>query len=508
MASLVHQRAKQSFNTPHKGSSFVLRVLLESSLASYIMASKQTDRFSGPDFNIKPTAVDQRSSKIYLKQVLILPLPQPQEHEKISEILREAMQATVKEIPCLAAQVVTKENGQRALDPGSAQLVIKDLTKDIKFADLKAANFAQELLDPNVLLPIEQFYFVDSPLDVFKVQANFIQGGLLLSIAVHHFATDASGVSTVVRALASQCRRAQFPQNVIDGLSEKIESFKLSPRKFDRSPFYNWTQPGDISALKAYSLLDKAPPKPAWMTEKEGPVSSETFRLSPLAIKSLKDAASNVRHPDQFTNGDAAVTLEPYITTHDAVCGLLWRTIIISRHKNAIVSLNESSNFKMPVDFRHLLDPPLAPDYIGNAFMQMSATLPVSTLIGTNGLTFAAHSIRRGVSEINKETARIYVKIIGQAPDPRNMSANIDDITGPQLLLTSWRKFSDVALDFGEKLGTYEAFRLPHKGLTNGCPVVLPTLPDGSWEVALTLDREIMEGLKGDETWAKYTTME
>lgn len=472
------------------------------------MASEQTYRFSGPHFDIKSTAVDQRSSRIYLKQILILSLPQPQKHEEISRILQEAMQATVEEIPCMAAQVVTKEKGQRALDPGSAQLVIKDLTNEIDFADLKAANFAQELLDPNVLLPVDQFYFVDSPLDVFKVQANFIKGGLLLSVAVHHFATDASGVSTVVRTLASQCRRAQQPQNGVNGLSEKMETSRLSSQKMDRASFYNWTQPGDISALKAYSLLDKAPPKPAWMTEKDGPVSSETFRVSPSAIKSLKDAASKVQHPEQFTNGDSTLGLEPYITTHDAICGLLWRTIIISRHSNGIVSLDESSNFKMPVDFRHLLDPPLSQDYIGNAFMQMSATLPVSSLIGPNGLVFAAHSIRRGVSEINKTTARIYVKVIGQAPDPRMMSANIDDITGPQLLLTSWRKFSDVTLDWGEKFGKYEAFRLPHKGLTNGCPVVLPTLPDGTWEVALTLDTEIMEGLKADESWVKYTSME
>ena len=84
------------------------------------------------------------------------------------------------------------------------------------------------------------------------------------------------------------------------------------------------------------------------------------------------------------------------------------------------------------------------------------------------------------------------------------MYANIDDITGTQMLLTSWRKFNDVTLECGEKFGRYDAFRLPHKGLVDGCPRILRALTHGTEEIAVTLDQGIMDGLKKDDTWSKY----
>ena len=469
------------------------------------MASVKTYLFSGPPCDIEPTAVDHRSSGIYLKHILCFSLPQPQDNEQTTSILCKALQATVDEVPLMGTQIVPTEKGLRAFVPANASLVVKDLTKDLDYTALKASHFPQENLDPDVLLPVEQFAFGDAPVGVFKAQANFAKGGLFLSIAMHHFASDASGISFIVRALASNCRKLSTAGEVNGNAASY---YQLSPRINDRKPFYNFSAPGDITSLKAYTLRDTNPAKPAWMKETGRLLASETFRLSPSAVKSLKDDSSAIYHPKQLIQEDSSVPLQSFITTHDAVCGLLWRSIMLARHELGIISLDETTNFKMPVEFRHLLDPPLAPDYIGNAFMQMSATIPAASLLGPNGLTFAAHSIRGGIRECNDGGARTFVKVIGQAKNPRGMYANIDDITGTQMLLTSWRKFNDVTLEWGDKFGKYEAFRLPHKGLIDGCPCILPSLTDGTWEISVTLDREIMDGLKKDDTWLKYVTWE
>ena len=467
------------------------------------MAIGTTHLFSGPPCDIEPTAVDHRSSGIYLKHILCFSLPQPQNNEQTLNILCKALQATVDEVPLLGTQIVPTEKGLRAFVPGNATLVVKDLADSLDYAALKASNFPQEKLDPDVLLPVEQFAFGDATVGVFKAQANFCKGGLFLSIAMHHFASDASGISFVVRALASNCRKLN-PTNSTNG--DSAGYYSLSSRINDRAPFYNFGAPGDITSLKAYTLRDTNPAKPAWMKETGKPLGSETFRLSSAGVKALKADSSAIHHPEQLIQEDATVPLQPFITSHDAICGLIWRSIMLARHELGIISLDETTNFKMPVEFRHLTDPPLAPDYIGNAFMQMSATIPVATLLGPNGLTFAAHAIRAGIRECNEGGARTFIKVIGQAKNPRGMYANIDDITGTQMLLTSWRKFNDVTLEWGEKFGRYDAFRLPHKGLIDGCPCILPALTDGTEEIAVTLDQEIMDGLKKDDTWSKYVT--
>ena len=190
--------------------------------------------------------------------------------------------------------------------------------------------------------------------------------------------------------------------------------YSPSSRINDRAPFYNFRSPGDINNLKAYTLRDTNPAKPAWMKETGKPLASETFRLSLAGVKALKADSSAIHHPEQLIQEDSTVPLQPFITTHDAICGLLWRSIMLARHELGIISLDEATNFKMPVEFRHLLDPPLAPDYIGNAVMQMSATIPVATLLGPNGLTFAAHAIRRGIGEGNEGGTKSFIKVIGQ----------------------------------------------------------------------------------------------
>lgn len=446
---------------------------LEENLEQLTVSSTKSYEFSGPPYEIPSTAVDHRSSGIYLEQILCISLPQPQDNVGSTRILCEAMQATVDEIPILATEIIdSKVGGLRSLKPYTALLNVKDLThvKELDYSTLKRSNFEQKALDADLLLPLHRFSYGAEATRTFAAQANYVKGGLLLAFGIHHFAMDATSDSFVARVLAANCKRLNNTRN---GIALEPQSYyHLSDRKFDKKPFYNFDVPGDISSLKAYTLRDTNPPKPAWMKESTKPLASETFRISPSAIKALKKDAGSLPEP---ANETADISLQPYITSHDSVCGLIWSNVIASRVRLGTVKVDEISNFKMPVEFRALTEPPLASDYVGNAFMQMSADLPVSVLLGPNGLTYASHAIRAGIKEVTGGGAKIFVKVIGQAKNPRGMYANIDDITTTQMLLTSWKKFNDVPIDFGG-FGTYEMYRLPHKGVIDGCPVVLPSL--------------------------------
>lgn len=466
----------------------------------------QKYEFSGPGYDVSPTAVDHRSSGTYLQQILCIELYKAQDNPSIIGILREAVQETVNEIPILATKVVDTAGGLRELQPHKLSLIIKNLShvKKLDYETLKQSNFKQEALDADLLLPVHRFSYGKAAVPSCGIQANLVNGGMLLAIGIHHFAMDASGDSFVARVLAGHCRR------LTDLREGKVlnanDYYHLSERKFDKSPLYNFDVPGDISSTRGYTLFDTNPPKPAWMKESTKPVSSETFLLSAINVKTLKKDAGIFPRADLAGQEDDQV-LQPFVSSHDAVCGLIWHCVIMARVKIGTVSEKEDSNFKMPVEFRSLTDPPLAHDYIGNAFMQMSASLPVSKVIGPNGLTLATHAIREGITNVVEGGAKAFVKVIGQAKNPRGMYANIDDITGPQVLLTSWKKFNDVPIDFGG-LGKFERFRLPHKGLIDGCPVILPSLEDGSWEVAMTMDKDVMDELKSNVIWTSYTSVQ
>ena len=467
-------------------------------------------------------------TSIYSKRILCFSLPNNsnEQNEYIAQMLLAALRSTVEELPFLAGSIVPFSENQPWLHDirpqGAAYLEVKDLSRKIKYLDLRQARFSPSLLDNDQLCPLpEAIYVRDGPLDVCRLRANFVDGGLLLVVSIIHTVCDGRGISHVLNIFADKFRRAQIGE--IESPSTTHVETPKHAYSFDRT-----------SVLSGNSLPGDIRNHPGWTTSPlkfhHGSAGTKTlctaFHISSDSLRALKKAASSlspsssasaaikISHPpdDQQTHLFEQATS---VSTHDAIAALIWRSIMVARHRAGILSEHATTHFCQAVDCRtrlHLPEP-----YFGNAIygVKTSLTLPHLACASHSvecsqilALQVAAHAIR---SEVNGTTADRFRDLLGfvertEMEVPTRLSV-LEDLPFGSILLVSYYGFNMHALDFGEALGgKIEAFRLPSKGLMPGIPVVLPRLPDGSCEFVISEREDVVKFFAEDEIVQRFAT--
>ena len=466
---------------------------------------------------------------MYSKRVLCFALPSnSNEHnEDITRLLLAALQSTVEELPFLAGSVVPFSNDQpwlRDLRPhGAAYLEVKDLSRKINFLDLRKARFSSSLLDTDQLCPLPKpVYVQDGPVNVCRLRANFVDGGLLLVVSIIHTVCDGRGISDVLKIFADKLRKAQTGE-----LASRSIGHEEAPKhtySFDRT-----------SVLSGNGLPGAIENHPCWtaspLTSHGGFAGTKTlctnFHISIDSLRALKQVASlssspspsassaiNIAHPPddrQTPSSDRAIS----ISTHDAIAALIWRSTMRARERAGILSDRTTTHFSQAVDCRARLR--LPEPYFGNAIYGVKASLALPQLAPATdspgasrilGLQAAARAIR---AEVSGATADKFHDLLGfvERTDMEMLTrlSVMEDLSVGSMLLVSYFGFEMHELDFGEALGgKIEAFRLPSRGLVPGMPVVLPRLPDGSCEFVINEQEEVMRFLAEDEIFRRFAS--
>jgi len=151
----------------------------------------------------------------------------------IIEITTSGLERLTTSFPWLAGQVVYEDAKGEANDSFKVapferlpQLVVKHIANDNSAPTMNAlrtARFPFQMLDENMLCPRitlaggSDKTSVD-PSPVLLLQANFIIGGLLLTIVASHSTMDTVGQGQVIRLLSKACRNKPFTDNeVVNG---------------------------------------------------------------------------------------------------------------------------------------------------------------------------------------------------------------------------------------------------------------------------------------------------
>lgn len=463
---------------------------------------------------------------LYSKRVLCFPLPNNsnERNEHIAGLLLAALQSTVEELPFLAGSVVPFSKDQPWLHDlrphGAAYLEVKNLSGEIKFMDLRKARFSSILLDTEQLCPLpEPVYIRDGPVDVCRLRANFVDGGLLLVVSIIHTVCDGRGISDVLKIFADKFRKAQTGE--LASRSTSHEEMRRYTYSFDRN-----------SVLSGNGLPGAIENHPGWTTSPlpfhgSSAISKTlctTFHISSDSLRALKQAASslsssssasatiNISHlPDgQQTHSSNRAT---NISTHDAIAALIWRSTMLARHRAGILSDRTTTHFNQAVDCRtrlHLPEP-----YFGNAIYGVKTSLVLSQLVSTtdsfdasqiSGLQVAARAIRAEVSGATAEKFRDLLGFVERTDmEMLTRPSVLEDLSIGSILFVSYFRFEMHEIDFGEALGgKMEAFRIPSRGLLPGMPVVLPRLPDGSCEFVINEQEEVMRFFAEDEMFLRF----
>lgn len=314
-------------------------------------------------------------------------------------------------------------------------------------------------------------------------QANFIEGGLLLTVGVHHSVCDTLALHLIVNTWSRNTAAAS-------GSSKSFTTYDA--RSNDRGLLMEGMPGANLADFPEYTprysanISTKQIPA---MDLEMPPFAARIFRFSLESLASLKAAAAA-------------------FSTNDALSAFIWQRMTLARTRSGILATDsssgeETSSLAYAVNIRNRMSPPLLPTYLGNASMaSMTERLAVSTLTSDTALSQAAAVLRKSMDGFsNPSRVPLTIGLLSSRPDPTDLKFAYNAIFGPDIFITSWAGLNVYGSDWGA-LGTVDALRIPGE-VEDGIVIILPRLKDGGLEVSIGLRPEAMEKLLEDEEFAK-----
>ncbi|KAF2152739.1 transferase [Myriangium duriaei CBS 260.36] len=446
-----------------------------------------------PPFDITLSHWDRIFPPTPSKRILCFQLPQGANKSNVIEHLHIAFHHTVQRVPFLAGRIVpfSEEEGGRPwlrnITPdGAARLDIRDLSGELSFSQLKQANFPQTLLKADKLCTFARVAYVsEDPVDVCCFNATFINGGLLLVVQVMHIAADGRGVSDIIKIFADNLRKTKLGE-----LRRPLETIK-TVYKSDRTALVSGN--GLTGSLEGHPAFTASPVNTHSFIQD---VSSacQTYRISASNLVILKKLASM-----HLSAGE-------WISTGDAIAALIWRSIMMARHRAGILPNGRDISLAQPVDFRtHLKIPP---PYFGNCLYMTRAATQFSTVANPkSGLTAAAQIIRNDVRSVTADVVRDLLAFSERTEKEQHTHLKIiGEVATSGIILTSHFKFNLHDIDFGETFvdGRIQALRFPEKGTMGGAVIVMPQLPDGGCEFMVSEEMATVSALRDDALFTRF----
>ena len=237
---------------------------------------------------------DNVMPRYYAKFILALRLNPGQEPKKVHKLLDEAFHVTVDSMPFLAGKAFLSDT--EPTDRSIARLEIRiptpvtrkhhpnlafqDISQDLDYDELMDAGFPQEELDGDKFLPNAYIPNLQAGADILVVQANYLDGGVLLGLGIFHPVTDGSGLNTIMKAWANNCVRLQAKTT-----PSSVDS--IQPENFDHTLLKRlWLAEGNRESSLAES--DLTPEQWRWIGL--NPMELSPVDSSNALVRSVRDA--------------------------------------------------------------------------------------------------------------------------------------------------------------------------------------------------------------------------
>jgi len=311
-------------------------------------------------------------------------------------------------------------------------------------------------------------------------QANFIDGGLLLTVGVHHSVCDGGALDHILETWAHN-------MSVING----SESFsKYDPVSNDRTPLCKGLPANNVADFPEYVLM---PTPPAAATQMAPP----TFQLPPMTAKIFYFSPEHL--------ADLKTAAKAY-STNDALGAFFWHHMTLARNPSHDPTEDEkTSTILFAVNIRGRTSPPLPPTYLGNAlFGGIAPRLSIANLKDPQtGLTQASAALRSGLNAIhNPSRVPLTIGLLSSRPNAQDFKFAAHAFLGPDITMTSWADMGVLKREWGP-LGKPEGFRIPYEA-ADGVITVFPRLENGGLEVMAGLESESMERMLKNPGFRKF----
>ncbi|KAJ3456556.1 hypothetical protein MRS44_016579 [Fusarium solani] len=326
---------------------------------------------------------------------------------------------------------------------------------------------------------------------VAAFQLNFIRGGLIIGLAIHHSVSDGPGcdgfLTTWAENTVAAAEGAPFIPTKhkfsIHGTPLDIES----PTK------------GRVEELsKMFPVVRDAggpmPPPPAGFVMPS--LVAQMWHFPKSKADLLKSKASN-------QDGGS------WISTYDAIMALLWSSITRAKLEMLKPDLESKAILVHAVDTRKVWSPPLPDRFLGvGAAAARCEPLTVKDIIAGN-LPQLATAVRGSINAITPEYLSNLLQWVAGHEDQRFLEISINSFLGIDLGASSWQGMTAYeAHDFG--FGLPKALRWPNPGF-EGFVLLYPSragsihaAEDEGIEVCVCLEESCHKRLLKDEVLLEY----
>lgn len=440
---------------------------------------------------------------IYTPICLCFPLQNASSKSQIIiDTLTQGLERLFVSFPWLAGQVIREGVAEGntgcskiiPLNNKTTRLIVKDLSHEAtvpSMDSLRNAKFPFSMLDGEVFAPLSGLptSYEGDPAPVFFLQANFINGGLLLNFAGEHSTMDGQGLGEIIRLFDKACHNEPFTdEEILQGNRARDSVIPL----FDKISYKSGPELDHLLVkLRATTSITTAstinmPPKCTWVY----------FHFSSPNLSKLKSIASS----SPSSNSEDATTA-PYITTNDALSAFIWQST--SRIRSFRLPPHSTSTFARAVDVRSSLSIP--PGYLGNMFNHTYTTLPLSSLVSSPSLSSITSSLRLALNPSDLSfTIRSLATHVSLTEDKSGISlgANLDFST--DIFFSSWARLACYKLDFNLGLGLPESVRRPRYAAVESLMYLMPIDRSEGIDAAICLRNEELERLRGDREFREY----
>jgi hypothetical protein len=437
--------------------------------------------------------------KLYTQLCSVYPISDPSSHDSIINILAKGLDRLAKNFPWLTGHVVNEGAGDghtgvfKIIPLDKIQLVVKDLRPDASAPTMKSLrqySYPFTMFDENFIAPCTTLNLPGNPPSitsesalVFCVQANFIEGGLMLTTVTQHNVMDMTGHDFIMSLLSKACKNEPFTNEELTiGNMNRSHAIPLLDDTYTPGPelAHQIVKPPPVNETAS----DPAPPpKSTWAY----------IEFSAAQLESLKSLATNTLPPSGA-----------FVSTDDTVSAFVWQCI--ARARALRLGASSKSMLARAVDVRTHLG--LPKNYPG---LVQAMTYHTNTIqqISEEPLGIVAAQLRSQLDPKKNDLAfntRALATFLSRSHDRTKASVTASVNVSSDFMLSSWSRINCYELDFGLGLGKPEAVRRPHFTPFEGLGYFMPRSPAGELPVAICLRDEDWSRFRADQEFTKFAT--
>lgn len=470
---------------------------------------------SQADHIIRLSSIEQLMPRAYIRICLAYRVPNEAALQTAIDRLRTRVRKIVDAKPYLSgyvtdvkppdqevgrAEVRFSTQGYLTFPEVEVRTLLNNDGSDIDYDELDKECLPPSRLRPEDVSALPPNVNPSDLAPVFRVQANIVKGGLIVSIYLHHCISDGTGLDlittgdvmrneTAFRRWASPC------QTSCSNLEMELREYARQKTLLRQRLSYVPPNPAHTRNLKGRRL--------------DGPVTpaSEPGRGCVMMISARK-----ILLLLQEFNTVVGTEDTSRHTKNSVLMALLWRHMTRARRPSIQHNTTvKTSSLLIPVDIRQKIKKPLQENYFGAVVDSARAELDLDSLTQAQGKTLREISvtIREAVAKVNDSYVRQAIALANTADrmvDVSDLQAScMDRATGADMYITSWLRLRTYESDLGMGLGGPDWVRKPWSRDPGSC-IILPQKseePDYH-EVVVQMTKMDMERLLVDQEFMAF----